>query len=181
MLTFARLPDAPDCRHHVAPILPPPVVIARQMMEEYLKDPSTPEAVRKAPRRRVLELLTNREKDRYDAIAPKDSLAWTFPAGGCCSGLAVRVCFSSASSMSRSARGTLTFGGLSAVVSNNMQVDSLPSEPPQKPKNTGVGSLSLLQRIFLTQELNRGLLHCRRILYQLSYQGCKESDTTEAT
>ena len=30
-----------------------------------------------------------------------------------------------------------------------------------KPKNTGVGSLSLLQQIFLTQESNRGLLHCR--------------------
>ena len=37
--------------------------------------------------------------------------------------------------------------------------------------NTGVGNLSLLQVIFLTQELNRGLLHCRRVLYQLSYQG----------
>ena len=34
-----------------------------------------------------------------------------------------------------------------------------------------LGSLSLLQRIFPTQELNRGLLHCRQILYQLSYQG----------
>ena len=52
-----------------------------------------------------------------------------------------------------------------------LQADSLPSEPPGKPKNTGVGSLSLLQGIFLTQELNRGLLHCRQILYQLSYQG----------
>ena len=31
-----------------------------------------------------------------------------------------------------------------------------------KPKNTGVGSLSFLQRIVLTQELNWGLLHCRR-------------------
>ena len=31
-----------------------------------------------------------------------------------------------------------------------------------------VGSLSLLQQIFLTQKLNMGLLHCRRILYQLS-------------
>ena len=38
-------------------------------------------------------------------------------------------------------------------------------------QNTGVGSLSLLQGILPTQELNRGLLHCRRILYQLSYQG----------
>ena len=41
--------------------------------------------------------------------------------------------------------------------------DSLPVEPPGKPKNTGVGSLSLLQRIFLTKELNQGHLHCRQI------------------
>ena len=52
-----------------------------------------------------------------------------------------------------------------------LQVDSLPAEPQRKPKNTGVGSLSPLQGIFLTQELNRGLLHCRGILYQLSHQG----------
>ena len=52
-----------------------------------------------------------------------------------------------------------------------MQVDFfLLSEPPGKPKNTGVGSLSLLQRIFLTQELNQVLLYCRQILYQLSYR-----------
>ena len=44
-------------------------------------------------------------------------------------------------------------------------MDSLPSEPPGKPKNTGVGSLSLLQGIFLTQESNWGLLHCRWILF----------------
>jgi len=37
-----------------------------------------------------------------------------------------------------------------------LQADSLPSEPPGKPRNTGVGSLSLLQGIFLTQELNQG-------------------------
>ena len=55
--------------------------------------------------------------------------------------------------------------------SSALQPDSLPAEPRGKPKNTGVGGLSLLQRIFLTQELNQGLLHCRQILYQLSYQG----------
>ena len=33
------------------------------------------------------------------------------------------------------------------------------------------GSLSLLQGIFPAQELNQGLLHCRWILSQLSYQG----------
>jgi len=37
-------------------------------------------------------------------------------------------------------------------------------------KNTGVGSLSLLQGIIPTQELNGGLLHCRQILYHLSLQ-----------
>ena len=38
-------------------------------------------------------------------------------------------------------------------------------------QNTGLGSLSLLQGIFPAQESNPGLLHCRRILYQLSHQG----------
>ena len=52
-----------------------------------------------------------------------------------------------------------------------LQVDSLSSEPPGKPMNTGVGSLSLLQGIFLTQESNWSLLYCRWFLYQLSYQG----------
>ena len=52
-----------------------------------------------------------------------------------------------------------------------LQEDSLPDEPQGKPKNTGVASLSLLQPIFLTQELNQGLLHCKQIPDQLSYQG----------
>ena len=55
--------------------------------------------------------------------------------------------------------------------SPTLQVDSLPAEPQGKPKNTGVGSLSLLQEIFPTQESNQGLLHCRWIIYQLSHQG----------
>ena len=38
-------------------------------------------------------------------------------------------------------------------------------------QNTGMGSLSLLQRIFPTQELNQGLLNCTWIIYQLSYVG----------
>ena len=36
-------------------------------------------------------------------------------------------------------------------------------------KNTGVGSHSLLQGIFLTWGSNPGLLHCRQILYHLSH------------
>ena len=55
--------------------------------------------------------------------------------------------------------------------SPTLQADSLPAEPPGKPKNTKLGSLFPLQWIFLTQESNWGLLHCSWILYQLSYQG----------
>ena len=43
--------------------------------------------------------------------------------------------------------------------SPTLQVDSLPSESPGKPKNTGMGSLFLFQGIFWTQESNWGLLH----------------------
>ena len=49
-----------------------------------------------------------------------------------------------------------------------LQVDSLSAEPPGKPQNTE--GLSLLQWILLTPVCG-GLLHCRQILYQLSYQG----------
>ena len=55
-----------------------------------------------------------------------------------------------------------------------LQVDSLPSEPPGKPKNTGVDSLSLLQGNFLTQESNWGLLHCRQIRYNFY---CSKNET----
>ena len=40
-----------------------------------------------------------------------------------------------------------------------LQMGFLPSEPPGKPKNTGVDSLSLLQEIFPTQGSNPGLPH----------------------
>ena len=55
--------------------------------------------------------------------------------------------------------------------SPTFQADSLLAEPPRKPKNTGVSNLSLLQGIFLAQELNQGLPLCRQILYQKSFQG----------
>ena len=40
-----------------------------------------------------------------------------------------------------------------------LQENSLPSEPPRKPRNTGVGSLSCLPRIFPAQESNWHLMH----------------------
>ena len=49
-----------------------------------------------------------------------------------------------------------SFRGSSQPRSPTLQVDSLPSEPPGKPKNTGAGSLSLLQGILPTQEIQMG-------------------------
>ena len=55
--------------------------------------------------------------------------------------------------------------------SPTLQVDSLPAKPQGKPKNTGVGSLSLFQGIFQAQESNWGLLHCRQILLTAKLPG----------
>ena len=55
--------------------------------------------------------------------------------------------------------------------SPNLQAVSLPAETQEKSKDTRVGSQSLLHWIFPTREFNWGLLHCRWIFYQLSYQG----------
>ena len=51
-----------------------------------------------------------------------------------------------------------------------LQADSLPAESSGKPKNTGMGSLSLLWN-FPTQELNRGVLHWQADSLPMSYLG----------
>ena len=51
-----------------------------------------------------------------------------------------------------------------------IEKDNMLYSPWNSPgQNAGVGRLSLLQGIFLTQGSNPGLLHCRWILYQLSH------------
>ena len=61
-----------------------------------------------------------------------------------------------------------------SVMSDSVQPHGLYSPWNSPGQTTEVGSLFLLQGIFPTQELNPGLLHCRRILYQLSHKGsCK--------
>ena len=69
----------------------------------------------------------------------------------------------------------LTPPGLSLyifTIFDSLQPQGLYSPWNSPGQNTGVGSLSLLQGIFPTQEeSNRGFLHCRWILYQQNYQG----------
>ena len=58
-----------------------------------------------------------------------------------------------------------------SVVSDSLWPHGLYSPQNSPGQNTGVGSLSLFQGIFPTQGMNPGLLHCRRLLYQLSHKG----------
>ena len=57
------------------------------------------------------------------------------------------------------------------VMSDSFQLRGLYSPWNSLGQNTAVDSLSLLWGIFPTQGLNPGLLHCRRVLYQLSHKG----------
>ena len=57
------------------------------------------------------------------------------------------------------------------VESNSLWPHWLHSPWNSPGQNTGEGSLSLLQGSFPTQGSNPDLLDCRRVLYQLSYQG----------
>ena len=57
------------------------------------------------------------------------------------------------------------------VMSDSLWPHGLYSPWNSSGQNMGVGSLSLLRGIFLTQGSNPGLPHCRRILYQLRHKG----------
>ena len=58
-----------------------------------------------------------------------------------------------------------------SAVSDSLRPHELYSPWNSPGQNTGEGGCSLLQRIVPTQASNPGLLHCRRILYQLNHQG----------
>ena len=66
-------------------------------------------------------------------------------------------------------------------MSNSLQPHGLYSPWNSPCQNIGVGTLSLLQGIFLTQGSNPGLLHCRQILQLLSlvktYPSCSSFST----
>ena len=66
--------------------------------------------------------------------------------------------------------GLMKWGESCSVVSDSLQPHGLYIPGNSPGQNTWVGSLSLLQGIFLSQGSNPGLLHCGQILYQLSHR-----------
>ena len=112
------------CNHVLLPVLPSPREEAKAMYESFMKDPNTPEQVKRTKKEIVLRLLENRAMDRYEAIGTNATATWEF--GGLESleglgGLAVRMRFTNQYEMRQDVRGTFTFGDYQGVVSNITQ------------------------------------------------------------
>ena len=109
------------CSHVLSPVLPTPREEARQMYESYMKDPNTPEQVKRTKKEIVLRLLENRAVDRYEAIETNATMTWRFGGLEGLEGLAVRMRFTNQYEMRQDVRGVFTFGDYRGVVSNITQ------------------------------------------------------------
>ena len=110
-----------QCNHVLSPILPTPREEAKQMYESYMKDPNTPEQVRRTKKEIVLRLLENRAVDRYEAVETNATMTWKFGGLGDLGGLAVRMRFTNQYEMRQDVRGVFKFGDYRGVVSNITQ------------------------------------------------------------
>ena len=112
------------CNHVLSPVLPSPREEAKAMYESYMKDPATPEPVRRAKKEIVLRLLENRAVDRYDTIRTNETAVWKFrglESSEGREGLSVRMRFTNQFEMRQDVCGTFRLGDLCGVVSNITQ------------------------------------------------------------
>ena len=115
---------ARPCSHVLSPILPSPHEEAKAAYEDLMKDPQTPEAVKRAKKETVLRFLANRAVDRYQAIATNATASWKFAAaslGANPSSLAVRMRFTNQYEMREEVRGEFSLGAFQGSVSNITQ------------------------------------------------------------
>lgn len=110
------------CHHHIRPILPPPEYAASKILDQFLKDPKTPEEIKKAPRAAVLAFLASKEADRYEAIKNGGVLSWPFDLDVSeDEKVFVRIRFSTAMELRAAVEGKFEFGPWSAQITNNTQ------------------------------------------------------------
>ena len=92
------------------------------MYESYMKDPGTPEAVKRAKKEIVLRLLENRAVDRYEIIQTNATATWKFPVKSFSGeGLKVRMRFTNQYEMRQDVVGEFCIGDLGGIVSNITQ------------------------------------------------------------
>ena len=120
-----RVGLARPCNHVLSPVLPSPREEAKAMYESYMKDPGTPEAVKRTKKEIVLRLLESRAADRYEAIQTNATTTWRFEGSSFAKAtedkLAVRMRFTNQYEMRQDVRGTFTLGDYRGVVSNITQ------------------------------------------------------------
>ncbi len=129
LILFCRAESGRRCNHVLSPLLPTPQEEALVMYEAYMKDPSTPEDVRKAKKDIVVRLLTQRALDRYETIPTNATATWTFNLPPLTSSLiphpssplSVRLRFTNSMELRQNVRGTFRLQEMSAVVSNLTQ------------------------------------------------------------
>ena len=121
LIVFFRSGTNVRCNHVLSPVLLSPAEEAKLMYDEYMKDPSTPDEVRKAPKATVLRLLTQRAIDHYQTISTNAVAKWKFEGLGDSVGLAVRMRFTNQFEMRQDVVGTFRLGGLTGAVSNITQ------------------------------------------------------------
>ena len=110
------------CYHVLSPVLPSVKEEAAAMYEAYMKDPQTPEAVKKAKKEVVLRILAARAVDHYQSIPTNEVTSWRFPKfhpQG--TDLRVRMRFAAQFDTRQDVRGRFTLGDWAAPVSNITQ------------------------------------------------------------
>lgn len=94
------------------------------MYADYMKDPKTPEEVKKARPETVLRLLENRAIDHYQVIRTNETAVWTFaaqPRGAVGAPPVVRLRFTNTYEMRQRVCGTFRFGAATCAFSNMTQ------------------------------------------------------------
>ena len=112
------------CSHVLEPVLPSPHDEAQLMYDAYMKDPETPEAVKKAGKASVVRLLAQRAFDRYEAVPTNASAGWRFDLASLPAppeSLTVRLRFAGQLSMRQDVVGTFRLGTMTGSVSNITQ------------------------------------------------------------
>jgi len=114
-----RIGFSHPCCHVLRPVLPSPRAEAETMYEAYMRDPETPEAVRKAKREVVLRVLEARAVDHYFAVRTNATARWRFdlPAD-LPEGLRLRVRFAGICDSRQDACGVFRIGDFEGGVSN---------------------------------------------------------------
>ena len=124
------------CHHVLSPVLPSVKEEAETMYEAYMRDPQTPDVVKRAKKETVLRILASRAVDHYQTIPTNAVTSWRFPVAQRepFPEILVRMRFAAQYDMRQDVRGRFALGDAAASVSNITQaVVTVPLDRPQVP------------------------------------------------